>query len=231
MAVIGLTYLGLGFATKGFALDLNVVNTILWRWALCYTARHSAFWLRWKMRLKPPSGIVFQFPFYAGIMGMMTASGLVSVMSAWFVLVSNEHTFYLFGFWSAGLVNFFCALGGGQWAVQGPILLEAATTLNADYAKTAMAIAWGDAWTNMSTTALGFACFGHCGLESQDIMGFCVLALVYTGIHYQCRLIAVATVIRFKKGVFQVIESPFSLGKRPGNCATHTKTWKCTHEY
>ena len=72
--------------------------------------------------------------------------------------------------------------GGGQWAVQGPILLEAATTLNADYAKTAMAIAWGDAWTNMIQPFWALPALAIAGLKAKDIMGFCVLVLVYTGV-------------------------------------------------
>ena len=182
VAVIGLTYLGWHFATKGFALDLNVVNTIFVVLGIVLHGTPQRFLAAVEDAIKTTSGIVFQFPFYAGIMGMMTASGLVSVMSAWFVSVSNEHTFYLFAFWSAGLVNFFVPSGGGQWAVQGPILLEAATTLNADYAKTAMAIAWGDAWTNMIQPFWALPALAIAGLKAKDIMGFCVLVLLYTGI-------------------------------------------------
>ena len=67
--------------------------------------------------------------------------------------------------------------GGGQWAVQAPIMLDAAQTLGVSYSKTAMAIAWGDAWTNMIQP------FWHCqhsycgSLRAKDIMGYCVFVL------------------------------------------------------
>lgn len=182
VGVIGFSYLGYHFATKGFSLDLNIVNTIFVILGIVLHGTPQRFLAAVEDAIKTTSGIVFQFPFYAGIMGMMTASGLVGVVSAWFVSISNEHTFYLWSFLSAGLVNFFVPSGGGQWAVQGPILLEAATTLKADYAKTAMAIAWGDAWTNMIQPFWALPALAIAGLKAKDIMGFCVLVLVYTGI-------------------------------------------------
>ena len=79
--------------------------------------------------IRGTGGIVLQFPFYAGIMGMMVGSGLATSMSNFFVEISNVHTFPLFTYLSAGLVNFFVPSGGGQWAVQGPIIIPAAKAL------------------------------------------------------------------------------------------------------
>ena len=113
---------------------------------------------------------------------MMTVSGLAAVFSKWFIAISNDTTFYLFTFYSAGLVNFFVPSGGGQWAVQAPIMLEAAQALGADYAKTAMAIAWGDAWTNMIQPFWALPALAIAGLKAKDIMGYCVFVLLLTGI-------------------------------------------------
>ncbi len=51
--------------------------------------------------------ILLQFPLYAGILGMMTATGLIEVISDFFVSVSTAQTFGVLAFLSAGLVNFF----------------------------------------------------------------------------------------------------------------------------
>ena len=70
------------------------------------------------------AGIILQFPFYAGIMGMMTGANpetgisLAGAISEWFVGISTVKTFPLYTFLSAGIVNFFVHSGGGQWAVQ-----------------------------------------------------------------------------------------------------------------
>ena len=170
------------FATKGFILDLNIVNTIFVILGIILHGTPQRFLAAVQDAIKTTGGIVFQFPFYAAIMGMMTDSGLASVISGWFVAISNETTFYLFTFYAAGLVNFFVPSGGGQWSVQAPIMLEAATSINADYAKTAMAIAWGDAWTNMIQPFWALPALAIAGLKARDIMGFCVLVLIFTGI-------------------------------------------------
>ncbi len=113
---------------------------------------------------------------------MMTYSGLAAVFSNWFVSISNDTTFYLFAFFAGGVVNFFVPSGGGQWAVQAPIMLEAAQTMGMDYAKTAMAIAWGDSWTNMIQPFWALPALAIAGLKAKDIMGFCLFIFFYTGI-------------------------------------------------
>ncbi|MGB5653425.1 MAG: TIGR00366 family protein, partial [Robiginitalea sp.] len=81
------------------------------------------------------AGILIQFPLYFGIMGIMTESGLIHRISDFFVTVSTERTFPVFTFFSAGLVNIFVPSGGGQWAVQGPVIIEAAQRLGVSLPK------------------------------------------------------------------------------------------------
>ncbi len=182
IGLIGIIYLIYHFATKGFALDLNIVNTIFIISGIILHGTPQRFLAAVQNAIKTTGGIVFQFPFYAGIMGMMTASGLAVVFSHWFIAISNDFTFYLFTFFSAGLVNFFVPSGGGQWTVQAPIMIEAASQIGADYAKTAMAIAWGDAWTNMIQPFWALPALAIAGLKAKDIMGFCLFVLIFTGI-------------------------------------------------
>ena len=127
-------------------------------------------------------GIILQFPFYAGIMGMMIHSGLASTLSQFFVGVSNERTFPLLTYLSAGLMNFFVPSGGGQWAVQGPIMIPAAGTLGVSSAKAAMAIAWGDAWTNLVQPFWALPLLAVARLRIRDIMGYTTVVLIFSGV-------------------------------------------------
>ena len=83
---------------------------------------------------------------------------------------------------SCGLVNVFVPSGGGQWAVQGPIMLPAGVQLGVDPVVSAMAIAWGDAWTNMIQPFWALPLLGIVGLDARSIMGYCLIALVYSGL-------------------------------------------------
>src|SRR5699024_10696560 len=93
--------------------------------------------------------ILLQFPLYAGILGLMVGSGLVQIFSDAFVSISNPVTFGMLAFFAARLVNFFVPSGGGQFAVQGPIMLSAGADLGVEPEITIMAVSYGDQWTNM----------------------------------------------------------------------------------
>ncbi|NME05264.1 short-chain fatty acid transporter [Psychrobacillus sp. BL-248-WT-3] len=182
IGLLGLVYLVNHFVTKGFDLNLNIVNLIFVTLGIICHGTPKNFLLAVKNAASTVGDIVIQFPFYAGIMGMMVASGLAGVVSEAFISISNEHTFYLFTFYAAGIVNFFVPSGGGQWTVQAPIMIEAASALNLSYAKTAMAIAWGDAWTNMIQPFWALPALAIAGLKAKDIMGYCVFVLLLSGV-------------------------------------------------
>ena len=95
------------------------------------------------------AGILIQFPLYFGIMGLMIGSGLIHVFSDFFVEISTETSFPIYSFISAGIVNVFVPSGGGQWGVQGPIIIQSAMELGVSIPKSIMALAYGDQLTNM----------------------------------------------------------------------------------
>lgn len=99
-----------------------------------------------------------------------SASGdsLASLLSLGFAKISTEHTFALFTFLSAGIVNIFVPSGGGQWAVQAPIMLPAGIALGVDPSVVSMAIAWGDAWTNMIQPFWALPALAIAGLGAKD---------------------------------------------------------------
>lgn len=125
---------------------------------------------------------MIQFPFYAGIMALMVQSGLAQSISSGFVAIASADSLPFWSFISAGIVNIFVPSGGGQWAVQAPIMLPAAEALGADVARVAMAVAWGDAWTNLIQPFWALPVLAIAGLKARDIMGFCLMQLIITGI-------------------------------------------------
>ncbi|RDU37024.1 short-chain fatty acid transporter [Neobacillus piezotolerans] len=182
IGIFGLVFLFYYFITNGFKLNLDIVNFLFLFLGILFHGTPKKFLEAVINAVKGASGIIVQFPFYAGIMGMMTASGLAAVMSKGFVAISNEYTFHFFTFLSAGLVNFFVPSGGGQWAVQAPVMLEAAQAMNVSIPKTAMAVAWGDAWTNLIQPFWALPALAIAGLKAKDIMGYCVLTLIASGV-------------------------------------------------
>src|SRR5699024_8653816 len=104
IGLLGLAFIIYHFATNGFDLNINLVNLIMLFLGILLHRTPRRFLHSVNNAVKNVGGIIVQFPFYAGIMGMMVASGLSEQMSLWFIGISNEFTFPLFTFISAGIV-------------------------------------------------------------------------------------------------------------------------------
>ncbi|MFA4840925.1 MAG: TIGR00366 family protein [Agrococcus sp.] len=168
--------------SQGGTITLDIVN---WSFlALIFLLVRSPFEI---IRLTKEAAsnvgeILLQFPLYAGILGMMTASGLIQVFSDAFVAIATPQTFGVLALLSAGLVNFFVPSGGGQFAVQAPILLDAAERIGVDPAIPIMAVAYGDQWTNMIQPFWALPLLAIAGLKMRDILGYTTVTLIASGI-------------------------------------------------
>jgi short-chain fatty acids transporter len=129
------------------------------------------------------SGILLQFPLYFGIMGLFRDSGMIEHFSDYFIAISNENTFPIFTFLSAGMVNIFVPSGGGQWVIQGPIIVKASLELGIPLNKSILALAYGDQITNMLQPFWALPLLGITKLSVKDILpytlimfmvGFCI---------------------------------------------------------
>jgi short-chain fatty acids transporter len=180
LVAIGAVYL-FGFFASGRSISLNEINLCLLLAGLALHINPRNYLSAMNSAIGTSSGIILQFPLYAGVMGMMVGSGLAGAVSQWFVDISSAQSFPVITFLSAGVVNFFVPSGGGQWAVQAPIVVPAAAELGVPVSKAAMAVAWGDAWTNMIQPFWALPLLALSGLNLRQIMGYCVVILLWSG--------------------------------------------------
>ncbi|MBT4833587.1 MAG: short-chain fatty acid transporter [Porticoccaceae bacterium] len=180
LVAIGAVYL-FGSFSSGRSISLNEINLCLLLAGLALHINPRNYLNAMNSAIGTSSGIILQFPLYAGVMGMMVGSGLAGAMSQWFVDISSAQSFPVITFLSAGVVNFFVPSGGGQWAVQAPIVVPAAAELGVPVSKAAMAVAWGDAWTNMIQPFWALPLLALSGLNLRQIMGYCVVILLWSG--------------------------------------------------
>lgn len=128
------------------------------------------------------AGIILQFPLYAGIMGLMAKSGLTEQMATAIASTTNETTLPILTFFSAGIVNLFVPSGGGQWAVQGPIAMQAAVDTGVAPAKMVMAVAYGDQITNMLQPFWALPLLAITGVKARDIVGYTAIVMVVAAV-------------------------------------------------
>lgn len=182
LGLLPLSYLIFYAFEDGFDINLNTVILIFLTLGLFAHRSVNDFLNAVQEAITSTRGIIVQFPLYAGVAGIMSNSGLVEVFSNAFISIANEATFPMLTFLSAGLVNVFIPSGGGQWAIQGPVMLEAAQSIGADIPQTIMAFAWGDAWTNQIQPFWALPLLGVAGLNARSIMGYCLVWLLITGL-------------------------------------------------
>jgi len=156
----------------------NYINLVLLGMGIVMHGNFNNFLKAIDNAISGASGILIQFPLYFGIMGIMSSSGMVNVMSNFFVNISNEVTFPIFTFISAGIVNIFVPSGGGQWAVQGPIIIDAASQLGISIPKSVMALAYGDQLTNMLQPFWALPLLGITGLKAKEILPYTLMLLI-----------------------------------------------------
>ncbi|MBI1286677.1 MAG: short-chain fatty acid transporter [Flavobacteriales bacterium] len=171
------------FPEKGFGfITPNYINLLLLGLGLLLHRSFFRFLKAIDQAIGGASGILIQFPLYFGIMGIMNSSGLVQLFSDFFVNISNQTTFPIFTLISAGIVNIFVPSGGGQWGVQGPIILQAASELGVSIPKSIMALAYGDQLTNMLQPFWALPLLGITGLKAKEILPYSVALMGVGGV-------------------------------------------------
>lgn len=170
------------YFVQGGTLNLDAVNFMFLFLGIALFARPSQFLAAVNDGVKVVSGIIIQYPFYAGIMGILVGSGLVVSFADLFGAISTAETLPFWSFVSGGIINLLAPSGGGQWAVQGPVMIEAAQALNADLAATSLAVQIGDQWTNMVQPFWILPVLAISGLKLRDVMGYMVLILALLGV-------------------------------------------------
>jgi short-chain fatty acids transporter len=188
LAVLGCLYLIRHFVLGG-SLNLNTLNMCLLvlSLALSDSPRHFLGLLANAGRVVSP--FLIQYPMYAGIMGIIAASGLGALLVNGFVAIATPESLPIWTFLSAGFLNLFIPSAGGQWAVQGPIAVDAALQLGTDIPRLAMSLTLGESWSNAVQPLYAIPVLAVAGLHVRDIIGYGVMLLGLNGTIYLTALL------------------------------------------
>ncbi len=191
---LGLAWLAIQVASGDFELDLN---SMIFLFVIAGVMVHGTpirYVLAMKRACSNVSGIIVQYPFYAGIMGMMMFTGLGTAIAGWMAGVATIGTLPALAQLAGAVVNFAIPSAGGEWAVIGPAFVEATQTLTAGLpaaevdaalARVAMAVAYGETSTNLVQPFFFLVVLPVMGagvkLEARDVMGYLVVpfAVIY----------------------------------------------------
>ena len=191
IALMGLVYICYHFYTKGFELDLNIIIFCFLMLGLILHRTPIRYVISMSRSSRNVSGILFQFPFYAGIMGIMKYTGLGDWIGAGIADMASLESLPALAYIAGGMVNFAIPSAGGEFAVMGPSIFSAAQELTAGLspedlsiynARIALSMAYGESLTNALQPFFLLLVIPIMGagikLQARDVMGYLVIPFI-----------------------------------------------------
>jgi short-chain fatty acids transporter len=180
ICTLGFLYLGREVAQNGLGILLELNHYV-------FTFLIVGMLLHWRPRsfvqaiiasVTPVGGILIQYPLYAGIVRMMTESGIASQLAHFFVTISTQHTYpVMIGIYSAFL-GLFIPSAGGKWLIEAPYMLDAAKTLEVHLGWVVQTYNATEALANLIHPFWMLPLVGILGLKARDIVGYSMLQFV-----------------------------------------------------
>lgn len=191
IVIMGFSYIVYHFNTKGFDLNFNIMIFIFIVIGLLLHRTPMRYVISMKRASSNISGILFQYPFYAGIMGIMLYTGLGEQLGQMLASQANINSYPFFAYLTGGLVNFAIPSAGGEFAVIGPSIVNAvqeigsglpAEEITAMIARASLSIAYGESSSNMLQPfylllVLPIMATGI-KIQARDIIGYLVLPFI-----------------------------------------------------
>ena len=159
-------------AGLSLSLDLNTVNFLLFGITLFAYRSLPKFTEAIGEGIRSSADIFIQFPFYAGILGVLTSSGVLDVLSSQIIEIASRETLPVFTLLSSAFVNLVVPSGGGQWAVQGPVLMESAKALDLPIGKIILVFSYGDQLTNLLQPFWALPLLSITGVSAPEVLKY-----------------------------------------------------------
>jgi short-chain fatty acids transporter len=175
LAVILIGYpLGHSIATRGFGASwtINAYNAVFLIGALLLQGTPANLVRAFGNGARTASGVILQFPFYAGIFGVINGTGLGDWLGSLFVQVATTETYPLIVYLYSGVVNVFVPSGGSKWLIEAPYLLPAARDLGVSPTTTVLAYAYGDSTSNLIQPFWAIPILTVTRMKFGDVLGY-----------------------------------------------------------
>ncbi|WP_299365959.1 TIGR00366 family protein [Winogradskyella sp.] len=191
VALLGVVYIIYHFATKGFNLNFNIMIFIFLIVGMLLHITPMRYSIAMKRASSNISGVLFQYPFYAGIMGIMMASGLGEQISTVLVSIATPNTYAFIAYLTGGVINFAIPSAGGEFAVIGPSIINMVQELGANLspnevtamtARASMSVAYGESLSNLLQPFFLLIVFPVMGkgikIQARDVVGYLFIPFI-----------------------------------------------------
>ncbi len=191
VAILGVFYICYHFVSKGFDLNFNIMIFIFLITGMLLHTTPMRYSIAMKRASSNISGVLFQYPFYAGIMGIMMASGLGEKISEFFVSIATPQSYAFISYVTGGIINFAIPSAGGEFAVIGPSILNmvqeigsglSQNEITAMTARASMSVAYGESLSNLLQPFFLLIVFPVMGkgikIQARDVVGYLFIPFI-----------------------------------------------------
>lgn len=201
LVIMGLSYIFYHFYSNGFNLNFNIMIFIFLIVGMALHQTPMRYVIAMKRSSMNISGIIYQYPFYAGIMGIMQYTGLGEQLAQLLASVATEETYPFFAYLTGAVINFAIPSAGGEFAVVGPSVINAvieigqglpSNEVTAMISRASLAIAYGESTSNLLQPFYLLLVFPIMGMnikiQARDVMGYMVIPFLVMCL-LQCLLV------------------------------------------
>lgn len=191
VALLGVCYIVYHFTENGFDLNFNIMIFIFLMLGLLLHITPMRYSIAMKRASSNISGVLFQYPFYAGIMGIMMTSGLGALISDALVAIATPESYAFISYLTGGIINFAIPSAGGEFAVIGPSIINmvqelsynlSQTEITAMTARASMSVAYGESLSNLLQPFFLLIVFPIMGkdikIQARDVVGYLFIPFV-----------------------------------------------------
>jgi short-chain fatty acids transporter len=181
LAALLLAYpLGHSIVHRGFGTSwtIDAYNVAFLVAALLLHGRPLSFLRACRRGVDSAWGIILQFPFYAGIFGLMQNTGLGSWIGSLFVQLSTQQSYPAVVYVYSGAMNLFVPSAGSKWLIEAPYLVPAGQELGVSTVTVLLAYAYGDSTTNLIQPFFAIPILAVTRMRFGDVVGYTFLIAV-----------------------------------------------------
>lgn len=174
---IGLLYSVFNLVTNGVTgLNLDSFNFLFLSLGMVLTANYGPEYYGKLIRdgIQGTWGFILQFPFYAGIFGMISLTGLGVVISGFFTSISTATTWPVIAFIYSGILNIAVPSGGSKFVIEAPYIIPTTVDLGADMGLVLQAYQMGDGVTNLLIPFFALPYLANFKIKFSSVVGYTV---------------------------------------------------------
>lgn len=177
IGAIGFAYLEQVIATRGLraTLDLNTYNLLFLMAGLLLHWRPRSFTRAVNDSIPATAGVLIQFPFYGGMLGIVSMSPIARSLAQFFVRVSSHSTFPLLVAAYSAVLGLFVPSGGSKWIIEAPYVLQAAKDLRVHMGWVVQTYNASEALPNLINPFWMLPLIGILRVKARDLVGYGLL--------------------------------------------------------